>query len=314
MNRPLLSICIPTYNRAQYLKDCLDNIIGQFRDRDIYEQIEVVISDNASKDNTQELVREYQKDFFNIRYFRNKENLGFDRNVDAVLTKAIGKFCWLMSDDDIIEKKALSFILGVIKRYPEISYIGINPKGAFEKERIQYWRTGKKFVSLKGLLPPDGLLSHCIINKKFLPPDRKKYYGNYWFHYSSVLEIIADKPFIVVNKDLFKKNEHKSRMETEGAYFFSYNHLKNIIKNLPQFGYEKKSVNRLLKGFARGAPRNIASAKIHGLKISWRNFILIIKNYYQYPIWLLLSIIVFLIPSFFLKQFKKLISQKKYAT
>ena len=56
MNKPLLSICIPTYNRAHYLKECLGSIVAQFDDRDVRDNVEVVVSDNASPDNTRELV------------------------------------------------------------------------------------------------------------------------------------------------------------------------------------------------------------------------------------------------------------------
>ena len=48
MNKPLLSICIPTYNRSYYLKECLDCIVCQFRDKEVCDQVEIVISDNAS--------------------------------------------------------------------------------------------------------------------------------------------------------------------------------------------------------------------------------------------------------------------------
>lgn len=304
MNKPLLSICIPTYNRVHYLKECLDCIVCQFKDKKVYNQVEMVISDNASKDDTQKLVEEYQKDFSNIRYFRNSDNLGFDRNVDSVITKSGGNFCWTMSDDDIMKKSALSFILDVIKRYPEISYIGINPANASDKEEIRYYKSGKEFISSKALLPPDGLLSHCIINKKFLPRDRKKYYGNYWFHYSLVLEIIASRSFVVV-KSILEEVERESRLEVGGANFLTYVYLKNIIKNLSRFGYKKKSINRLLKGFTRGAPKNVASAKIHGLKTNFSNFKLLIKEFFYSPFWLLVSILVFFTPIFILKKVKK---------
>src|SRR3989338_7717414 len=81
MNKPLLSICIPTYNRAHYLKECLDSIVAQFNDSEVRDNVEVVVSDNASLDKTRELAEEYCRKFNNIKYFRNNENIGFDLNV-----------------------------------------------------------------------------------------------------------------------------------------------------------------------------------------------------------------------------------------
>lgn len=99
-NLPLLSICIPTYNRKKYLKESLDSIINQewFNE----EEIEIVISDNASIDNTTEFVKEYQNKYKNIKYFRNDENIGADRNIIKVLQLWNGKYVWWISDDDIM--------------------------------------------------------------------------------------------------------------------------------------------------------------------------------------------------------------------
>ncbi len=306
MNKPLLSICIPTYNRANYLKECLDSIVCQFDDKDVFNQIEVVISDNASEDNTKELVEEYQKKFSNIRYFRNKENLGFDLNVDIVLDKAEGSFCWTLSDDERLKKGALNFILEIIKQHPEIPYIGIE---RFKNDnKVQYFKNGNDII-LKGELPPGGYLSFNIFNKKFIQFDKKKYYGNYWLHYSTLMELIVDKPFIMIknilNNDLIRECSWVIE-KRKGHCFTTYRCLKNIIQDLPQFGYDKKAVNKMLKGFARGLPKVIASAKIYGLKNSRENFTLLIKDFYYSPFWLFLSILIFLTPTIFFKQLKKI--------
>ena len=55
-----LSICIPTYNRAEYLKEALDSIIKQINDTN-RDKVEICISDNASEDNTKELIENYRK-------------------------------------------------------------------------------------------------------------------------------------------------------------------------------------------------------------------------------------------------------------
>jgi glycosyltransferase involved in cell wall biosynthesis len=76
---PLLSICIPTYNREKYLQECLESIVHQegFNINDI----EIVISDNASQDGTTKLVESFKQKYPNIQYFRNAENIGAIRNV-----------------------------------------------------------------------------------------------------------------------------------------------------------------------------------------------------------------------------------------
>lgn len=127
MNKPLLSICIPTYNRAPYLKELLDSIVCQFNDLEVYEQVEIVISDNASEDNTTEIVSEYQKKYKNIRYFRNDENVGGEKNFINVSELSNGKYLWAFSDDDLQINNALKLIIKEIKtNYPDVVISNLN--------------------------------------------------------------------------------------------------------------------------------------------------------------------------------------------
>ena len=96
----LLSICIPTYNRATSLANCLNSIkIAQKFIDNI--EVEVCISDNASDDNTEEVVKSFEKEI-KIKYLKNYENLGFAKNAIKVVSAASGEFSWLIGDDDLI--------------------------------------------------------------------------------------------------------------------------------------------------------------------------------------------------------------------
>jgi len=69
----LLSICIPTYNRAIFLQRLLESIIGQdFYDNKI---IEIIICDNKSTDNSIAMIKEYVEKYKNIRYYVNDYNI-----------------------------------------------------------------------------------------------------------------------------------------------------------------------------------------------------------------------------------------------
>jgi abequosyltransferase len=103
---PKLSLCIPTYNRAGFIGDTLDSIISQASD-----DVEIVISDNASTDNTQELIKYYQRKFPRIRYFRWETNMGPDQNFMKVVELAHGEYCWLMGSDDAIAPGVLKVVL-----------------------------------------------------------------------------------------------------------------------------------------------------------------------------------------------------------
>jgi len=94
---PLLTIAIPTYNRAERLARLLDSILVE--SKSLPWPLEVVVSDNASTDDTPQVVSAYLSRG-SIKYRRNPTNLGFDRNLAAVVGCADGEFVWLMGDDD----------------------------------------------------------------------------------------------------------------------------------------------------------------------------------------------------------------------
>jgi abequosyltransferase len=111
--QPVLSICIPTYNRAGYLSKCLNSICQQLEG--ISSDIELVISDNASVDETGQVVERFIADGFDIRYFRNQSNMGFDFNFRNCVRNANGKYVWLFGDDDIMLPQSLNKLIGLLK-------------------------------------------------------------------------------------------------------------------------------------------------------------------------------------------------------
>ena len=116
----LLSICIPTYNRPEHLRNCLDSI-SQQNARDF----EVCISDNASKSDITKIIKPFKKKF-RIKYKRNKRNLGFAMNVLNVSLMAKGKFIWFLGDDDLLNKNSLNYLINLIKKNKKINFFWIN--------------------------------------------------------------------------------------------------------------------------------------------------------------------------------------------
>jgi abequosyltransferase len=127
-----LSICIPTYNRAKFLPDLLDSIVKQIDDSN-KNIIEVVISDNASKDNTKEVIDSYRSKIPNLVYFRWDENKGADRNFIKVVELASGDYCWLMGSDDVIEDGSINYVLNFLEKNKNISGISLN-RNAYDFE------------------------------------------------------------------------------------------------------------------------------------------------------------------------------------
>lgn len=107
--RPFLSVCIPTYNRAGFLRECLSSIDPT----ELEGLVEIVVSDNASTDNTLAVLEEFQATH-PLHYVVQSENLGPDRNFDAVVAAASGEYCWLLGSDDVVEPDGIRKLVAAL--------------------------------------------------------------------------------------------------------------------------------------------------------------------------------------------------------
>lgn len=108
--RVLLSICIATYNRADFIGATIESIVSQ-----ICDDIEIIIVDGASPDNTHQVVLNYQRLFPQIKYYRLPEKGGVDRDYCKAIEFANGMYCWLFTDDDTLDTNAINTVLTAIK-------------------------------------------------------------------------------------------------------------------------------------------------------------------------------------------------------
>lgn len=131
---PLLTVAIPTYNRAALLRECLDHLTSQLQDG-----VEIVVCDNASPDETPRVAVEYARRFPAVRALRNEMNLGTDANILRCLTESRGSFVFLFSDDDVLLPGGLAEVLKVVRRWGSagVAYLNaVNFSGDFAPEKL----------------------------------------------------------------------------------------------------------------------------------------------------------------------------------
>ena len=123
MINPKLTISIPTWNRAEFLRE---NILSMLPGIQALPSgsIEIFISDNASTDETADFLAEISQKYSFVRYVRQTENMGANANFYTVLKEAKGEYVWLMGDDDHINPSSLSRILADIEKYQPGVMIG----------------------------------------------------------------------------------------------------------------------------------------------------------------------------------------------
>ena len=125
-NPPLLSICVPTYNRAKFLRVMLQALLPQVAE--LQDQVEVWIIDNASPDDTQEVLRESEAlgPFHNIR---NDENIGPLRNVlKGPCELATGKYVWVIGDHNLMVPGAIRQLVSTLNSQPELRLFYANSR------------------------------------------------------------------------------------------------------------------------------------------------------------------------------------------
>ncbi len=117
----LLTIGIPTYNRAEALRRLLAVIMPEC-DR---LGVEVLVSDNASSDLTGVVLRDFSN-YGKLRVLQSARNLGFDANLLNLFTHAAGRFLWLMGDDDLPDVSKLPELIRQLQREPAPGFIFVN--------------------------------------------------------------------------------------------------------------------------------------------------------------------------------------------
>lgn len=113
-NQPLLSIAIPTFNRALYLRLCLSQLVTQLHEVDGL--VEVNVYDNNSTDNTKQIIAEFITNGAKLNYYRNAENIGSDKNVAQCFNRAYGQYVLILGDDDVLIDGSLSKIINAIRK------------------------------------------------------------------------------------------------------------------------------------------------------------------------------------------------------
>lgn len=118
INHPLVSICIPTYNSALFLEQTLNAIAAQ-----TYKHIEVIISDNASTDETPDIIQPYC-DRYGWTFYRNEVNIGAGNNFNKLLELANGEYIAIYHADDIYDPTIVEKSVQAFQQSDNIGLVG----------------------------------------------------------------------------------------------------------------------------------------------------------------------------------------------
>lgn len=254
---PLLTIAIPSWNRAAFLRQNLAQLMPQLAG--VEHLVEVLISDNCSTDESPDVVNSFIQKQMPIRYIRNATNVGSDHNIAQCFNEASGRYVLILGDDDLLVDGLLPWLVerlaqndfGVLcmKSYGfDDDFRKEYPGGGGEESR--FIDGGKFLVEIGSLVT---FISACVINKQLLGNiDARQFCGGNLVQAHLVIRAaLLAKESLFVNRYLIACKRNNS-----GGYEFSrvfVEELGNILNQYQSMGLapsiKQAFENRMLVGY-----------------------------------------------------------------
>lgn len=270
MNK-LLTIAIPTYNRATLLDQQLTWLAEAIKG---YESdCEILVSDNCSTDDTQVIIKKWQEILSNVTFNMNQhpENIGVMRNITYCLETPKTKYVWAIGDDDPIQNRAIAYVIDQIKKHEKLSLILLNFSG---RNKL----TGEdvhppKIVGNRwfDIVSEDGngdgiaifehsfaksvgavmFLSSTIFRTetvqqgiKFWTEGREN-----WIYFAYLVGYCAARGNVIVTKDTYLEcivGVSHWQKEPQAALLMQYKHTPEVILKLQEVGYSPKYCRKMM--------------------------------------------------------------------
>jgi len=163
-NWPLVSVILPTYNRAEYIRKAIESVLTQ-----TYKNLELVIVDDGSIDNTSDIIYGLAKKDKRVKVVQNKTNIGLVKSLNKGITRSKGKYIARIDDDDIwCDKQKLEKQIEFLENNPDYLLVGggvirINEKG---KEIVRLLLPERNKNIRKAILQNNCFAHSAVVFKK----------------------------------------------------------------------------------------------------------------------------------------------------
>jgi abequosyltransferase len=205
---PKLSICIATMNRGDVIGETLQSIVSQAGG-----DVEIIVLDGASSDNTPGIVESYRQRFPALRYIREAVNGGVDKDYDRAVQAASGEYCWLMSDDDLLVPDAVPTVLSAIKRAYSLIVVNAevrtrNMSRVLESRRLLFDRDREYGPDQLNAFFTDAALYMsfigCIVIRRsiWMERNRESFFGTVFVHMGVVFQAPLPGKVLIIARPL----------------------------------------------------------------------------------------------------------------
>ncbi len=167
-NKILISVLMPAYNAEKYIGEAIESILRQ-----TYKNFELIIADDASTDETWQVIQDYLKKDKRIKAFKNKKNLYIAGNRNRLISLAKGKYIAWQDADDISMRHRLEEQVEYMEKYPKVGILGGFLKIIDGKGTTKYVRTyaaednllRKKIFRYSPVAQPTAMIRRKIFNE-----------------------------------------------------------------------------------------------------------------------------------------------------
>ena len=207
----ILSIIIPTYNRANFLNYCLEVHIPLAKEYNI----QIFVCDNASTDTTQEVITKWMKEYPLLKYHRNECNVGPDKNFEIGLRLPDTEYIWLLGDTYTIPNGGIVYLLEFISNseYHHDAFV-FNLSNKLTCKQKSYNDENALLYDLGALMT---CLSCLVYSKQLIQnANFSKYYDTYFMQEGIIFEDIAKRNFLIhwIQKYSIEALNHPSLKKT----------------------------------------------------------------------------------------------------
>ncbi|WP_151950594.1 glycosyltransferase family 2 protein [Aliarcobacter butzleri] len=276
-NKDLISVFVPVYNAEKFIEECILSIINQD-----YENIEIIVSDDASTDNTPIILKKLQEKFSNkIKLFLQENNLGITNNFNFILSKCRGKYILFTAGDDMLKSNCISDVVDIFENNDDISVVFHNSIRTTEdgkilkrEEKLNRIFKGdiKTIIKDSFIIKTNGMM----ILKEKIPFEGYNNNFRYASDFDFILRVLKNSNFIYTNKQLSYYRKNSNSITSSKIYECSKDNLiltTNLILEYPEYSsYLKKQISNILRGIRLVEKDNYYNYLIASLNFNIFNF------------------------------------------
>jgi len=287
-----LSVAIPTFNGA-------DTISETVRSLDQDGVNEIIISDNCSTDATETVIKNLHNN--KIRYYRNIQNLGFDKNCDLAVKRATGEYVWLFSDDDIMQPGAAKKVCNLLSCYSTLSIVSVNHSirdYTLKKKMVERFNPDLNDCLTHGL---DEFLSvvwkhHSLISTNVVRQENWVGIGYTWFigsgflHVGKIYEMVDMAYYIAEPLVINRSGNGRGLCMPDKIVNIELNRIKLLIDS----SAKRQTVKKCIAEYIRTIPNRIIWSK--RINRSFTVFPSLLKYFWTSPYFLIVCVPLMVLP------------------